>query len=125
LPEPSSGSPPVKRCRHDHAELDGDGFCPAGNGYPLGKRCPFVCPLCRLPLEWDGRCEHCHGCLTGERLDWTFPGDSYDCYDDHGKPIGDGVHWVKTDGPRTACTPTENAENAAMVQRILERMPRL
>lgn len=93
-----------------------DGFCMAGNGYPLGTACPFVCPICRQPLDWSGGCVSCHGCTTGKREDWTFPGDGYYTHEVDGKQIGDGHHWVKgQDGPRPAAT---LAESQAAVRKI-------
>ena len=110
-------------CYHDAAMLTPEGFCPAGGGFPYlryvsrasekghplkpavqANPCPFVCPLCRHPLEWDGRCEACHGCTTAKREDWTFPGDRYERHDDTGQPLGDGSHWIKVDGPRPVAT---------------------
>lgn len=108
-------------CPADGATLGPDGFCPRGRGYPLGRVCHFACPICRGMLDWSGGCEQCHGSYAGGRESWTFPGDRYDCYDDNGKPIGDGRHWVKTDGPRKACTPAENMMHAREIQRILAK----
>lgn len=109
-------------CPYDGGHLGDFGMCEKGKGFPLGTMCPFSCPLCRHPLEWDGRCEQCHGSYTtGDRAQWTFPGDRYDLYDDQGQPIGDGRHWVKTDGPRKACTPDENKVAALHIRRILAR----
>lgn len=133
-------------CPHDGATLTAERFCARGRGYPyltyqavvledgdaavrlLATPCPFVCPLCRKPLAWDGRCDHCHGCTTGRRDDWTFPGDRYDLFDDKGEPLADrsesgGQHWIKTQGPRAAVSPTENAENMRMLRRVLARIP--
>lgn len=110
-----------KRCRFDNTELMPDGFCLTGGGYPLGRTCPLVCPLCRGPLDWSGGCEQCHGCTTARREDWTFPGDRYDCFDDEGAAIGDGQHWVKTDGPRPAVTAAQNAAGLRAVRHILAK----
>jgi hypothetical protein len=115
-PAPERGG---RLCPADHAVLERDGFCPTGRGYPLGMPCPFACPICRGMLDWSGGCESCHGTSTSGRESWTFPGDRYDCYDDNGQPIGDGRHWVKTDGPRAACRPEENLMHAQEIQRIL------
>jgi hypothetical protein len=119
LPEPATASPITRRCPHDGAELEASGFCARGGGFPLGQPCRFACPICGGALDWSGGCDRCHGAASGHREDWSFPGDRYDCYDDKGKPIGDGVHWVKTDGPRRACSPEENRENAALLRRTL------
>lgn len=112
----------TEACLQCGTPLQSDGFCYQGNGYPYLRRqrvqlvdqawevrtlvfpCPFACPVCRHPLEWDGRCEACHGCTTADRADWTFPGDRYDRWDDAGRSVGDASHWVRTDGPRPALT---------------------
>jgi len=54
-------------------------------------------------------------------------------YDDDGKPIGDGQHWVRTDGPRLAITPEQEQQARALVRQLaagvlevgqaLEQMP--
>ena len=122
---------PHGTCPIDRVPLLATGYCPKGQGIPywtedehglLRRACPFACPLCRHPLDWSGGCTACHGCTTGRRKDWAFPGDRYDRYTDDGLPIGDGWHWVKTDGPRMACTIGINVENAAMLQRVCERI---
>jgi len=62
-------------------------------------------------LDWDGGCIRCHGCTTGRREDWTFPGDKYE--------IQKG-HWQRVaDGPRLACTPEENRAGFAKLYEIL------
>ena len=62
-------------------------------------RPPYVCPLCRHPLTWEGGCESCHGTSTGRREEWTFPGDRYEL---------EAGHFVKVAGPRRAMTSAEN-----------------
>jgi hypothetical protein len=80
--------------------------------YPAQTPCPFACPICRAPLAWDGGCDACHGCTSGRREDWTFPGDRYE--------LDDG-YWRKVSGPRQACTPAENAAGFAAVRAILAK----
>ena len=110
---------PARRCPFDGAPLEGDHFCPRGDGYPIGTVCPFACPICRQPLEWSGGCFACHGCTTGTREDWTFPGDGYYTHEMDGKQIGDGHHWVKGQGPRRACSRDENRDGARAIVKIL------
>lgn len=108
--QPSKGKTPAI-CPADGARLQADGWCPQGNGYLAHMACPFACPICRQLLSWDGGCEHCHGCTTGEREDWTFPGDRYEL---------DAGHWQKIlAGPRRACTREENAAGARTLAAIL------
>jgi len=98
-------------CPIDRARLQADGFCPQGGGYLLTLPCPFACPICRKPLAWDGGCEACKGCTTGDRRDWTFPGDRYEI---------EGGHWVRwAKGPRPACTVAENAAGFAAIRAVL------
>lgn len=121
------------RCPIDGGELQA-GFCPIGNGYPywtldeqgewLRRPCPFACPLCRALLQWDGGCQRCFGVLSPGGP-WTFPGDRYDRWDDQGRELGDGAHWIKTDGPRDAVSRIENAENLRILQRVLAAMPEI
>ncbi len=115
---PASGKPASKMpsvCPADGARLQADGWCPTGNGYLAHMSCPFVCPICRQPLSWDGGCEHCHGCTTGAREDWTFPGDRYEL---------EAGHWRKIlAGPRRACTQEENAAGARTLGVLLAAAP--
>jgi hypothetical protein len=77
--------------------------------------CPFVCPVCRARLDWDGGCRSCHGTKTGRREDWAFPGDRY-------VRSEDDAHWMLDagpQGPRMACTLEQNAEGLRLVQAIL------
>ena len=106
-------------CWYDGGRLDAQGYCPQREGFPVGVRCSFFCPLCRQRLEWSGACSHCQG--TNTRLeDWTFPGDRYETHDEFGKPIGDGQHWVLiAKGLRPACSPQTNAQEAKMLARVL------
>jgi len=102
-----------KVCQYDKATLQADGFCPRGEGYVLTLACPFSCPICRRPLAWDGGCEACKGCVTGQREDWTFPGDRYEI---------EAGHWrLKAKGPRPACTVAENAAGFAAIRELLGR----
>jgi hypothetical protein len=72
--------------------------------------CPFACPMCRKPLEWSGACYACHGTITGQREDWSFPGDRYEL---------ERGHWVKVAaGPRPACSRVENRAGAGDLVRI-------
>ncbi len=100
-----------RECPADGAILEANGLCPRGRGFPATMRCPFVCPLCRQPLDWDGGCPACHGCTSALRQDWSFPGDRYELEDGH-------YRWVAKGG-RRACTPEENAEGLARVRAIL------
>ena len=113
---------PLTHCPyHDGVALGPDGYCPVATGYPLGVLRQDACPYCRATLEWDGGCLRCHGCGTGERRDWTFPGERYDRFDDHGRPLGDGQHWILTDATRDrpASSGLENSTRLAAIQRIL------
>jgi len=69
-----------------------------------------ACPHCRGPLDWDGGCNRCHGCTTGRKEDWTFPGDKYELQKGH---------WQRVEGPRRACTPEENAAGFAKLYDVL------
>ncbi len=90
-----------KVCRYDTGSLRDDGFCETGGGYPYGPACRFPCPNCRKPLQWDGSCQHCFGLGMGAPGERYIPGDRYELHDDHGKPRGDGKHWVLVEkGPR-------------------------
>ena len=95
------------------ARLLASGLCSATGGYPASARCPHACPICRGPLGWEGGCERCHGCTTGQREDWTFLGDRYEL---------DKGHWQKVDGPRKACTPEQNAAGFAAIRTLLGRV---
>lgn len=97
LPAPVHVARPV--CRACHAPLLASGLCSATGGYPVGMKCPFACPVCRGPLEWHGGCYACHGAMT-KADPWRFPGDRYDCFDEYGQPLGGGLHWIRTAGPR-------------------------
>jgi len=122
--ESTSPTAPTHCPYHDPpVELERRGlglWCPAGNGYPLFVRREEACPVCRRPLEWDGGCFACHGTATGDRADWCFPGQRYDRYDDEGLPLGDGQHWVKTDGApnRVAIDGEEFRTGRAAIERV-------
>jgi len=73
-----------------------------------------VCTLCRGPLDWDGGCNRCHGCTSGRREDWTFPGNKYEL---------DKGHWHRVCGPRKALTPAEVKQLMADVRRQLAGTP--
>lgn len=121
---PVSGDPvvllpheaPVYICMVHWVELRG-AWCPVGNAYATSAPCPFACPICRGPLDWKGGCERCHGCTTGNKADWTFPGDRYERDDDnpgHYKLTG-----LKAGRP--ACTPRENTAAMQLVQAVLAK----
>jgi len=123
VPATATTAAPREFCPYDGARLGRLGVCEKTGGFPLGLACPFACPLCRQSLEWDGRCEHCHGNYARvDREGWTFPGDRYELYDDKGEPIGDGRHWIKIDGPRPACSREENIANMRELRLVLARI---
>lgn len=95
------------------ARLLTSGTCAATGGYPATAACSIACPMCRGPLAWDGGCERCHGCLTGRREDWTFPGDRYEL---------EAGHWRRTEGPRRACSLEETAAGFAILRARLGRI---
>lgn len=122
LPFDHAARKPLTHCPyHEGVSLAADGYCPVAGGYPLGVLRAESCPYCRAALEWDGGCLRCHGCGTGERRDWTFPGSRFDRFDDQGQPIGDGQHWVLTDATtdRAAVSPEDASTRMAAIQRIL------
>lgn len=111
------------RCPFDGTRLETSGpdrgFCERGGGYPVSLNCAFACPLCGQSLGWAGGCHHCHGTRTGQREDWTFPGDGYYTHTETGAPIGDGLHYVKQQGPRVAASMAENVRGAKAIGRIM------
>lgn len=113
-------------CPYDGSVLGVQGICPSGNGYPMGVPCPFICPRCRHPLDWSGACQGCYGSATPQdRATWTFPGARFETHDEHGQPLGDGQHWVKTDEPdRPAMTPQESGVKAKELARLLAMIGR-
>lgn len=121
--DPPDDSAP-KFCQIDGFKLDDQGFCLEGNGYSVDLRCPFGCPNCRRFLEWSGGCLGCHGSPTPfDRATWIFPGDRYETHTEQGHPIGDGQHWVlQARGPRAACPPAQNADEAKMLARVLKAL---
>lgn len=96
-------SPVVRACPSDGGELDADGYCQRGRGWPLGADCRFACPLCRAPLEWDGKCLRCYGQATAESQ-WTIPGDRYELEHEHWRLVARGPQ-----------EPASEAETAAAV----------
>ena len=118
---------PLLVCPWDGSVLkSAGGLCPKGGGYPFGMDCPFACPVCRAPLSWTGGCNACHGARTGRREDWVMPGDRYDLYDDEGRPLHDGHHWILVQrGPIRACSPDDNVDALAAVRRIMKKSPLL
>ena len=105
------------RCHvHAWASVEPSGFCPVGQGYVLGAKCPFPCPHCGLVLSWDGGCVACHGAPHQPRTSWCFPGDRYELLKDH---------WVKTqEGPRPAWTPRQAAAGHKILASVLgHRLP--
>lgn len=93
---------------------------PRTPGKEEGRRQP-VCPVCRAPLARSGACLACHGSRTPQdRYSWTFPGDRYETHDEQGRPVGNGDEWIwQQAGPRPACRPEDNAEQAGMIARVL------
>jgi hypothetical protein len=75
--------------------------------------CPFACPICRGPLGWGGECLNCHGCRTGRRADWTFPGDTYELQGGHYRLVARGRTPV--------CSPEDNAAAMRTLRTILRR----
>src|SRR4030095_13944351 len=67
-------------------------WCPVAREYSLGAPCPFVCPVCRGPLEWHGGCYRCFGSASGRREDWAFPGGRQQRSHDHRQHIRGGPH---------------------------------
>ena len=120
-------SPPdsAPHCPLDGAALDRDGSCPRGGGFPLTMRCPFACPFCRQPLEWSGGCLHCDGSATpSDRATWTIPGARYEFDDEHGRPRGDGQHWIRA-SPAPARSPLERRprQPALRIRTLLAQLP--
>jgi len=110
--KPARGT--VSICPADNSPVK-NGVCSRTGEFPMTERCPFACPICRKALEWSGACSSCNGTMTGQRDDWTFPGDRYE--------LEDG-HWVKAlDGPRRACTRAENQQGARDLVRALAGSP--
>lgn len=113
------------------AALYASGLCAEAGGYPataaltwwqdyehaLPQVYRFTCPHCRGPLDWSGGCERCHGCTTGRRDDWAFPGDRYELEKGHWQCVASG--------PRPACPPAANAAGLAEVRALLATMPAL
>jgi hypothetical protein len=105
----------TRACRLCGGSLRDDGLCLRGGGYPMTMACPFVCPVCRQRMQWDGGCNACHGTPTVDRAAWTFVGDRYELEHGHYRLV------ARTETLRV-CTPDENAyhsrELRAMVARI-------
>jgi len=102
----------MRRCEVDDGTIDERGYCSSANAFVSWAWCPFVCPLCRHPLTWDGVCFACFGCSTGKREDWTIPGDRYETQKGH---------WYMVEqGPFRVCTPEQNAEAVKIVMAVLE-----
>ena len=112
-------------CPFDGSRLDASGafkgFCERGGGYPVSLNCAFACPVCGQKLGWSGDCNACHGTRTGQREAWTFPGDGYYTHADTGEPLGDGLHYVKGQGARTAATMAENVAGAQGLRVVMGR----
>lgn len=108
-------------CWFDGGRLDAQGYCPTGQGFPIGLRCPFFCPICHQRLEWSGACHACHGSATAsDQRTWTFPGARYETHEVAGTPIGDGQHWIKmAESGRRGCAAEENRAGFAEIQRVL------
>ena len=101
-------------CIHHGVELRADGWCDTGQAYATNAVCPFACPICRGPLDWKGVCGKCHGCTTGNKVDWTFPGDRYER--DERNP---GHFMLTLKAGRVSSTPRENAGAAQIMQAVL------
>lgn len=110
----------LTRCPHDGERLQPNGFCELGQGFPHAMACPFQCPLCWAKLDWSGGCHECHGTKTGRREEWCFLGDGYYTHEVDGKPIGDGQHWVKQQGPRPAVGAKVNVAQMRKLGKILK-----
>ena len=124
-PEAPAQEPPKEppQCPIHFVELvQGDGppgsraWCPTARRFSQFARCPFVCDFCRQALDWDGGCSHCHGCSSGARKDWSFPGDRYE-YDG----TGHKRLTVRREDLRV-CTQEENAENMRLLRGALARI---
>lgn len=102
-------------CLVHGAELRG-AWCPVGQAYATNAACPFACPICRGPLDWKGGCERCHGCTSGNKADWTFPGDRYER--DEENP---GHYRLAVKAGRASCTPRENVAAMQLVQAVLAK----
>jgi hypothetical protein len=103
-------------CLVHGVELRSNGWCGLGKAYASNAVCPFTCPICRGPLDWKGGCGRCHGCTTGEKADWTFPGDRYERDDDN-----PGHFEATLKAGRAACTPRENVGAMQLVQAVLAK----
>jgi hypothetical protein len=97
-------------------ELDSNGWCPRGGGYPVTKRNPESCPTCRKTLDWDGGCPRCYGIGLDHQNPrvMTFPGRRYRFSDDH---------WVMVDErmARAVCTLAENRLALPIVTDLIGR----
>lgn len=120
-PQEQQAQPKRTHCPYDGAPLMASGMCQDTGGYPYGTPCPFVCVVCRATLEWDGGCRKCRGVQhRGDPI--VFPGDRYDLFDDNGKPLGDGQHWMRTEqGPRKAVTYEQDAEARQLMRQFAGR----
>lgn len=86
-------------------ELNVDGFCEMGQGYPFYMRKqPVVCEICRERLPWSGNCPRCWDryCLEG-------PGYLFDERDGH---------WQNSGEKMKMFTPQEISENMRELSRI-------
>ena len=114
-PEPNERSPsaPARRCPIDGTDLRADGLCAFGQGYPITMACPIACPFCRHALTWEGRCFSCHGCTSGQREDWTIPGDRYELVQGHWQ--------LREKGPQRCSTVAENRAALRVVEAVYQR----
>lgn len=103
-------------CLSHGVELRSNGWCSVGNAYATNAACPFSCPICRAPLDWVGGCARCHGCTTGDRRDWTFPGARYERDADN-----PGHYKLVAEPGRRSCMPLENAAAMQRVRAILTK----
>lgn len=95
-------------CPFDGSSLHANGWCPAGDGWPITRVvCPLVCDRCRQALTWAGTCNACTSYAPGDRYEYT-----------HQNP-----HWQRVEkGPFLILPPQQQAHMAAEFE---ERMLRL
>ena len=101
------------RCPFDGHPLHANGWCEAGDGYPITRSCPFVCDVCRQRLTWDGTCLSCPRYAPGDRYEYDAK----------------GLHWrLAEKGPHRLLSADENATMArqfsALADRLIARMAR-
>lgn len=101
-----------RQCELDGGPLDARGYCSVANGFVAAAPCPFACPFCRHALTWEGKCFACFGCSSGQREDWTVPGDRYEL---------DKGHWYLVEkGPRAVCPYEQHVEALRIAQAVYQ-----